>query len=711
MSIINTELLHYRFLVADLPETTFTVQSLDATEAIGVPYTITLTLHSENHRIALPEVIMKKATVVFNRLGTFCPWSGVVTSFSYIDSSTDYSVYRSTVQPQLWKLSLSRNNRIFLKKTVPAILKEILETAEPAPLFEMRLDGTYPEREYIVQYDETDLDFITRLMEDAGIWYLFEEPPVESDLFIDVGNELLVITDNATSFVPLADDATLRYRPQGSLVQQIDDECKEAVNKLDICRTIVPANVKVKNHNYRTPEIDLSCAVEVDGGDRGSIYRYGGTFENSTEAQRSAEVLANRLSYAQIHFEGSSDCRGLRSGCRITIEEHPRSDGNSELLVTRVRHTVTPCKEHGSDVPGLRYENHFSAVPADRADRFQMDATGLRGNIPGVISALIESNGSQYAYLDETGRYKLRLPFDRSDTANTSGSSAIREAQAYSGSGIGVHLPSHEKTEMLIGHLLGNPDHPIGLATVPNGETISPVKSANCQQSMVRTAGKNEIIMDDTEGKIRFSMITPYNQSHSSKGNETVAVGGDRSITVKKDDSGTVDTDQKITIAGNETITIGADMEVTITGTHDHTTSGNLTQTISGDHKLEISLPSRECVAGTRTATVSGDCSLGTKINTTEVQGTCTLKAGGNAGIVSKSALLTLSAGGDITVTGSEVILEGTATVTIIAGGSSMIISPAGIVMTTATLKIAGTEVSLAAGTANTLMAGVIKIN
>jgi len=128
----------------------------------------------------------------------------------------------------------------------------------------------------------------------------------------------------------------------------------------------------------------------------------------------------------------------------------------------------------------------------------------LKASVPrlsGIITAQIEANGSSYASLDDMGRYKVRLPFDMSDAKNYEASRYVRLAQPYSGANYGMHFPSHEGSEMVLACIDGNPDRPLGLATVPNANTISPVVSANKQQSRILTAGGNELVLDDTDQK------------------------------------------------------------------------------------------------------------------------------------------------------------------------------------------------------------------
>jgi type VI secretion system secreted protein VgrG len=154
------------------------------------------------------------------------------------------------------------------------------------------------------------------------------------------------------------------------------------------------------------------------------------------------------------------------------------------------------------------YSNTFTALPGEQVDLYHPPRRAIVPRIPGVITARIEANGGEYAALDNMGRYKIRLPFDLSDAKNYDGSKYVRLAQPYSGNKYGMHFPSHEGAEMILGCIDGDPDKPLGLGTIPNANTVSPVASANKEQNVIRTAGNNEMVMDDTKGKQKIRMTS-----------------------------------------------------------------------------------------------------------------------------------------------------------------------------------------------------------
>jgi type VI secretion system secreted protein VgrG len=147
-------------------------------------------------------------------------------------------------------------------------------------------------------------------------------------------------------------------------------------------------------------------------------------------------------------------------------------------------------------------------MPADRANNFAPQKKAIVPKVNGVMTALIEAQGSDYASLDDMGRYKVRMPFDNSDARNGEASKYLRLAQPYAGPKYGIHFPSHEGAEMVWACIDGDPDKPIGVGTVPNSNTMSPVVSANKAQNIIRTAGGNELLLDDTDKKQKVKLTT-----------------------------------------------------------------------------------------------------------------------------------------------------------------------------------------------------------
>ena len=448
---------HFYFYCS-LPAETFEVTNFSGADRISSVCKFNLMLVSQKADISPDDVVNKAGTLFIFREGEYYPYSGIVSEFRMLGRSHEHTSYSLTLVSRLWLLNLNVQTRIFQKKKVPQIIKEVLDGAALSDYYQFKVDnGKYPDQEYVVQYQESDLNFISRLMEASGIWYFFTENPVlAEELDGKPGAESLVITDKAASFDFVATTSDVLYRSISGMTEQINTDDKESIHSLELHRQVVPKEVLLKDYNYRTPEIDLKGRKQVKNGDTGTVYQYGGHFKNATEAAASAEIAANRIAFQKITLEGSGNCRGFRAAKRFTLQEHFLASLNDKYVITQVTHQGSHTME-GDSADIYTYVNHFSCIPSAQADLFRPIQKAAIPRISGIMTAQIEANGSNYASLDNMGRYKVRMPFDLSNAKNYEASQYIRLAQPYAGSNYGMHFPSHEGTEMVWACIDGNP--------------------------------------------------------------------------------------------------------------------------------------------------------------------------------------------------------------------------------------------------------------
>ncbi|MDD5674643.1 MAG: type VI secretion system tip protein TssI/VgrG [Chitinivibrionales bacterium] len=500
---------HFYFFCAGLPKETFEVAHFNGSDEINTPYRFSITLLSARDDIAADDVINKRATLLLYRNGEYFPYSGIVNEFQFVDKNVNQAIYAVTILPALNVLHYSTQTRIFQKMKVTEIIRAVLDEAGLGNYYSLKVDaGKYAQLEYVVQYRESDLNFITRLMENSGIWYFFNQNSLlPEELDHDIDGEALVITDKSSSFEALSSESTILYRAHSGMVSQVEENLKEAVHRLQQVRRIIPQEVIVKDYNYRTPEVDLTGRKKIKNGQSGTVFLYGGHSKNVTEAQAQAEREANRIAITQTVFEGEGNCRGFRAAKQFTLNEHFRTDCNGSYCITKITHEgahVSSAERGTTDT----YTNTFWALPAAAAQLYTPPLTAHIPRVNGIMSAFIEAQGSSYAGIDEQGRYKVRMPFDRSSAKNYEASRFMRLAQPYSGANYGMHFPSHEGVEMVYACVDGNPDRPLGIGTVPSANTVSPVVGANKQHNIIRTAGGGELLFDDTDGKQKARITT-----------------------------------------------------------------------------------------------------------------------------------------------------------------------------------------------------------
>jgi type VI secretion system secreted protein VgrG len=617
------------------------------TDGISSPYLFDIVVTAKDADIDAESLIKKKATIFLQRQEEYYPYSGIITSFRYSETTVDYSSYRIVIHPALWLLSLTNQTRVFQKMTVPDIIKKILDDADLAITYSMDVQ-TYPQREYVVQYQESDLNFIQRLMETSGIWYFFQEAPIDLDAAKGYsGPEKLIITDKPAGFKEVPTKSTIKFRSRSGMVNQIDEKDTESVHYLELDRQLIAKEVIVKNYNYRTPEVDLESTKQIQNGDVGKVYEYGGTYKNSDEAQKSALVISNRNAMRKAILSGDSNSSGFRAGARFTLEEHSRESLNEKYVLMKIVHEGTHPDFHAAKNEKT-YGNKFTCITSSQATHFAPEITAQAPKITGVMTGLIEGQGSQYAALDETGRYKIRMPFDRSDTPNYNASKYMRLAQPYSGANYGLHFPSHEGAEMIVGHIDGDPDKPLGLGTVPNADTVSPVKSTNREKSVLRTAGGHEMIMDDTKKSEMYSFHSPKDMSFTVDNDESESVGANKSKTVTKDETNTIKGNRSTTVNGTFTETVKKDVTIKVT-------EGNQTWRVeAGSLTAYVNNSVSETYDADQKTTVKGPIAI--ESTSDEI----TITASTNITLKCGLSSMKLSKDGTITIEGAKVTAKAT---------------------------------------------------
>ncbi|AUX22456.1 uncharacterized protein SOCEGT47_029590 [Sorangium cellulosum] len=411
-----------------------------------------------------------------------------------LHTETLHMAYTLTFVPRAFRMTLTETSEIFMDLSVPEILKKKLERAglHEGDDFELRLFASYPPREYVVQYKETDLQFASRLAEHLGISFFFEHRD---------GRDVLVFSDANSGFQPIEDSGRAQFYPRGEQV---------GVHRLEGTTRTIPSRYVVKDYNYRTPHVPLMAAATVSDAAGGDIVEYGAHFKTPDEGERIAVIRAEELRAGRKVFEGASDVQALGAGARFMLEGHPR--GDVELLLVEVRHRLQQATLNTGRGEEHAYANEFRAIPF--ATTYRPPRVTPKPRVHGAITGVIDAAAKgQYAEVDEAGRYRVRFLFDTSSAEDGKASRLVRMAQPHAGAGYGFHFPLRSGVEVILTCIDGDPDRPIITGAVPNPHTPSTVDAKNSRRNVIRTGGGNEINIDDTEGEERIKISTPYGGS------------------------------------------------------------------------------------------------------------------------------------------------------------------------------------------------------
>jgi len=498
----------FSFSSDSLPPDTFGVVKFAGTEGISQCYTFEITLVSDKLDLDLQGVIENPAKLVFHRdEGDDVSYHGILLSFEQLHEVNKLAFYRAHLVPRLTWLTFTQHNQVFLDKSVPEIIEACLKDGGLTGAdFELRLTGSYDPIEYVCQYSESHLNFVSRWAQREGIYYFFEQS--------DAG-EKVVFTDTQISHTPLTQGDTITYSPPSGLEASHE---REIVSSFHCRMNLTPASVLLKDYNYRKPSLDVSGSADVDSKGRGQVYSFGDHIKTPEDGNRIAKIMAEGLLCRKEVFHGDGSVPYMMPGYTFTLKDHYRGSFNQSYLVTDLSHEGNQTGyllagiTTGTEDRGVFYRNSFSSIVS--TVQFRPEHTAQKPRISGTLTAKIDAAGSgQYAELDSQGRYKVILPFDISGNKNGKASAYVRMAQPYAGSNHGMHFPLHKDTEVLLTFIDGDPDRPIIQAAVPNPETQSPVNVNNQTMSAITTAGGNKIHMEDQAGSERILMHSPNTNS------------------------------------------------------------------------------------------------------------------------------------------------------------------------------------------------------
>jgi type VI secretion system secreted protein VgrG len=468
-------------LVSDALDEPVLVQHLHGYESLSGLFEFEIQFEVDAHldEDALTKLAKGPVVVGFAGQEHARPWSGILKSIQQHPGAGDQAVYRARLVPPLWVMSQTTRSRVFQDLGPKEIIAQALKEAGfvEDTHFKFHLIEKYPKLEYTVQYEETDYNFIARLMKHYGMFYFLRS---------DDDGEKLIIADENGVFEPLETFESIPYDDRGAGV---------SVSLRDGSRTcaIVQQHWVVRDYNWLTPASALQGDEKIDKDGIGMSVVHGDHFKDGKEGRQIAKVRAERALLPKYRFNARGSVYGLRAGHKFTLEGQPDawSDFSGDYYITGIHHSVD---QTGGE--GRGYDSHIEFTPIEYA--YRSEEKVVKPQVTALITGKIDGQIVNVATpIDDKGRYRVQLPFDTVGVKGGRASCWIRMAQPASGPGYGVHFPLHIGTEVLIGHINGDPDRPVIVGSVPNANTMSPVVNANATQSAIRTKGDILIEFED----------------------------------------------------------------------------------------------------------------------------------------------------------------------------------------------------------------------
>jgi type VI secretion system secreted protein VgrG len=604
----------YLFIQSKLGPNELLLESFTGTEGISQLFCFQLELLSENKRIKFEEILGQE--VSFGVQGTEDGESpryihGIVTAFAQLPDTSRLSRYRAIVSPKIWVLTQKQNCRIFQNISVPDILKKVLAGMDT--VWELR--GSYQPREYCVQYRETDFSFVSRLMEEEGIFYFFRHVR---------DSHKLVISDTNTSHHDMPGQSSLTY---DEVAGGLREEAR--VSSWMKTQELGPGRVSLRDYFFETPSTDLSVRqdikspvmvgkvshkLNVGGNADFEIYDYPGRYERKNQGDQLAKSAMEQIEMSQLNVQGESNICHLTPGYRFMLTKHPHADGSYTL--TSITHSASEGGFHSaSEIGQNHYANSFRAIPFDVP--FRPPRTTEKSHIWGCQTAVVVGSSGEEIYTDKFGRVKVQFHWDREGKRDQSSSCWIRVATHWAGMNWGaIHLPRIGQ-EVVVDFLEGDPDRPIIVGSVYNAmQTVPYQLPANSTQSGIKSnsskggGGYNQIRFEDKKGSEEVLIHAQKDMNTTVEHDETLAVRHDETISISNNRSTDVGKDDTTTIGNNMTLTVNKDRAATVSGSDSETVYKDSTVTIMSSESRTIGSSRTTSITSSDTLTAGGSVTI-----------------------------------------------------------------------------------------------------
>ena len=644
-----------------LGEDVLLLQRLQGEEGVSDLYHYSLELISERDDVAPADLLRKPVAVTVALSEGERKIHGLIRRFTQRDQRDDLTSYSAEVVPWLWFLTLSQDCKIFQNKSVLDIVKEVFDGLGYSD-YDIRCSNSYQPREYCVQYRETHFNFVSRLLEEEGIFYFFEH---SND------KHVLVIADMNNTFQPCpGQDAARMATDEGPW------QGEDVVTGLTLESAVHLGKVTLRDYDFTRPTLNLETSASGEEGEE--VYAYPGEYVDLGEGERYAQLLLEEGECGGQVIRGQGNCRAFQSGFKFTLQEHYRADANREYLLLQVSHHAEAGDYRSWETAPLDYGNTFVCIPADTP--YRPPRRSRKPRIRGSQTALVVGKSGEEVFTDEYGRVKVQFYWDRLGKNDQNSSCWVRVASPWAGKGYGgVSIP-RIGNEVVVDFLEGDPDRPLITGSVYNAVQNVPfsLPGSDIQMGMKSRSspgggGYNEITMTDTKGKEEITIHAQHDMGTTVEHDDTQTVKNDRGITVVGKHTETIQKDCKITILGKSTMEITKDTSLKIlAGNHTVTVSrGTQSTTAKSDVTVKSDTKIKHAVGGQSVS-----------IDTSQIE----LKAGGST-VTIDSGQIVLSAGGSkVTIDSKGVVAQGTKVE--LDGGGKVTVDPSGVVATGTQIKL-----------------------
>ncbi|MBN1959983.1 MAG: type VI secretion system tip protein VgrG [Deltaproteobacteria bacterium] len=664
--------VQYTFNTAQNVSSSWRVRRIELNEQIFAPYECTVDLATSDLDIVPTDLEGDSCVLTIERGSMIKRVCGIIWKVQWRGTIVDAALLRVQFKPALAAMGHTFNSRIFpqeqsIKDTLQQVLTEGLQPYQRTVDL-ANLTREYKPREYCVQYNESDLAFAMRIMAEEGIYFYFDHSGEEEKLYLVDSNEKCPAYESANGLaVPVISPES----PTANLGI-------ETIHNLFSARELQSTGSVMRDFDWTRPKLDLTAtdgAADVLGRER-NVYEYPapqvlGDYDKGKftytrdEGKEHAELRRQEFETQMQQIAGEGKVSGLMAGQKLEVGGEVMLPLTTQYLITAINHIGEAPEEniHEMDVRennADRYHNSFTCIPLDVPYR---PCARPRPVIHGPQTAKVVGPANEEIFTDEHGRIKVQFHWDRQGQNNENSSCWIRVAQAWAGAGWGFVFLPRIGMEVIVQFLEGNPDRPLVMGCVYNGDHPPPYKLPDKKTiSVIKTSsslgnkGYNEFRFEDAAGSEEVYLqaqkdlneLVKNNHSTTVNANQTLTVNNNRNKTIKKNETNTVEGERTTTITKKETRTFKDDRETTV--------KGNDKLTIEKKSEVKVTDKLTETFDGGRGTTIKkGDTLTVNESNkTTTVHGEYNITAdtqfkvtqGGDSLLIKDSA--TLTSAGDI---------------------------------------------------------------
>ena len=578
-------------------------------EAISRLFSFHLDLLTEQGPIDFTKIIGKNVTIsVMQSDNTPRYFNGMVSRFSQSGGDTQFMLYQMEVVPWTWMLTRYADCKIFHNKKVGDIIQQVFSDRSFTD-FKMSLSGTYSPLEYCVQYRETDFNFISRLMEQNGIFYFFEH---------ELGKHTMVIADSSSIHQACPGQESAGYNLAGGGL-----DADDVVNSWNLEQELKSGKYTLTDYYFVTPSANLvateSTVYEVGGNSGFELFDYPGEYTTRSDGTSFAKLRMQEVEAEHLIARGSGVCRAFTSGYKFDLEDHPQDALNDTYVLTEIQHIAsvggTYSTSGGGEAGSDSYSNHFSCIPASVP--FRPARVTPKPFVQGIQTAIVvgksqdtdDSGDSddpgtdgEEIWVDKYGRVVVLFPWDRKKAC----SCWVRVSQEWAGQAWGSITIPRVGQEVIVSFVEGDPDRPLITGRVYNATNTVPYSLPDNQTRstfMTRSSKGgsastyNELRFEDKTGSEQVFFRSQKDYDNYVMNDTREWIGNNRSLIVTKDQMESVGGDRHEQITGKNIVKIGGDRQeqlganetITIAGNRNEKVSGNHVETISGDLNSNVS--------------------------------------------------------------------------------------------------------------------------